>query len=363
MASSNKEWTVVGLMSGTSLDGLDIAVCRFKKENKSWSYTIVAASTISYKASFKKQLENLMKSDAYTFASMDAEFGRYSGEQVNKFLKKIKIPLDVIASHGHTIFHQPKKGFTTQIGNGAYIAAHSGMPVVSDFRSMDVALGGQGAPLVPIGDKLLFGAYDYCLNLGGIANISFDKNKKRIAGDICPVNIVLNRLANEKGLNYDKGGRLASRGVVNEKMFAELNRLNFYKKKFPKSLGREWVDEAVFPLINKYPISVENKLATYCEHIAYQIGLIAISNKKATLLITGGGAFNSYLIERIEALSGKKIQVVVPDENTISFKEALIFSFLGLLRFLGEENCLKSVTGSKCNSIGGALHLPPKNYR
>lgn len=356
MTVAKKEWIITGLMSGTSLDGLDLAACRFWKTGNRWEYEILAADTIPYSSSMKNKLTNLMSSKALDYASMDAYFGNFSGEQVRLFHLKNKIKADLVASHGHTIFHQPSKGFTSQIGNGAYIYAKSGIPTVSDFRSVDVALGGQGAPLVPIGDKLLFNQFDICLNLGGIANSSFDKLNKRLAGDICPVNIVLNKLAGEKGKSFDKDGLFASKGKVDAILLQKLNKLSFYKKEFPKSLGREWIDEQVFPLIDKSVLSVEDKLATFSEHIAVQISLSIGKRKVKTLFITGGGAFNRDLIKRISIHVGDKIEVIVPNKLIVSYKEALIFSFLGLKRILGESNALSSVTGASSNSIGGALY-------
>ncbi|HVD97846.1 MAG TPA: anhydro-N-acetylmuramic acid kinase [Cytophagaceae bacterium] len=363
MFSAKKEWIVAGLMSGTSLDGLDIALCRFRQENENWSYEILDATTISYPASLKKKLAGLMKASAQELAEMDAFFGKYSGEQVKKFISNQSHLTDLIASHGHTIFHQPGKGFTTQIGNGAYLSAATGLPVVSDFRSMDVALGGQGAPLVPVGDKLLFSHYNYCLNLGGIANISYDHADKRIAGDICPVNIVLNLLAAQKGKAFDKDGKLAAKGKVNTALLKKLDQLSFYKKKFPKSLGREWVDKEFLPLIIKSKLPIEDRLATMCAHIAFQIAEALPFDKEADLLATGGGAFNTFLVEKIKEACGEKINIVVPDAQIVSYKEALVFAFLGLKRVLGEANVLHSVTGAKSNSVSGALYGEIMDYK
>jgi anhydro-N-acetylmuramic acid kinase len=355
--ASTKKYTLVGLMSGTSLDGLDIAVCDFYKKRNSWQYSIQAATTVPYSSSFKKELNALMKANALDFVEQDAAFGHFCGAEVRKFLAKNKLRADAIASHGHTIFHQPAKGFTTQIGSGAHIAAASGLPTICDFRSTDVALGGQGAPLVPIGDQLLFGEYTYCLNLGGIANLSFDKRGKRIAGDIGPANIPLNYLATQLGKAYDAGGKIAAKGHIEPKLLDKLNRLNFYKRKFPKSLGREWVDAEFIPLLEAYNCSIENKLCTLVEHIAIQLS--AAIQKPGTLLVTGGGALNEFLIKRFrENLKAKKVKILLPDENTIQYKEALIFAFLGLKRLLLETNTLASVTGAKKDSIGGAIYLP-----
>ncbi len=350
-------YRIIGLMSGTSLDGLDIACCEFTLHKKNWQYELLVAKTIHYPAAKKEWLSGLMNASALQLADADAEFGRFCGKSVKDFLLKNKIKADFIASHGHTIFHQPEKGFTTQIGNGAYIHAESGLPVVSDFRSLDVALGGQGAPLVPAGDKLLFSGYDYCLNLGGIANISLDKNKKRIAYDVCPANLMLNFIAARLGKAYDKGGDLAKKGKVNDTLLKKLNSLPFYLSKPPKSLGREWVEKNIFPLLKNTSTNNEDLLATCCEHIAMQIAHALPAGKpEAKLLITGGGALNHHLVKRIAFYTAKKATVVIPDKNTILFKEALVFAFLGLLRVENKVNSLASVTGSKQDNVGGAIY-------
>lgn len=341
-------------MSGTSLDGLDIALCDFERHHKGWTYKIVKAETIEYPTRRRIELNDLLYATAEQLAFTDMDFGSFIGKEVKSFLEKNKLKADFIASHGHTIFHQPARRFTYQIGSGAAVCAASGLPVVSDFRSIDVALGGQGAPLVPIGDKLLFSEYDVCLNLGGIANISFDKGGKRLAFDCCPVNIVLNALAKEKGLEYDKDGLLAQKGIVDDNLFDALNKLSYYQQPFPKSLGKEWIDKEVFPIVNASTISVEDKLATFCAHIAKQLSNSIVVDK-GKLLATGGGAFNSFLIEKIkEALQG--ITVVVPEHNIVSYKEALVFAFLGILRVRNEVNSLSSVTGASSDNIGGALY-------
>ena len=357
-----KTYKVIGIMSGTSLDGLDIAYCEFSKKGSKWTYAIKAAATLGYSAERKTKFSDLMHASGEALMREDAAFGKFIGEQVKKFIKSKKIKPAFVSSHGHTIFHQPGIGFTFQIGSGAAIHAACALPVVSDFRSVDVSLKGQGAPLVPIGDQLLFGEYDFCLNLGGISNISFKNKTRRIAFDISPVNMVMNALAAVKGLEYDKDGKLAASGVIHPELLSSLNSLDFYKKKFPKSLGKEWIDLHVFPLVNALDISVEDKLATVCEHIAIQIQLVvekALKNaarKKPSLFITGGGAFNKFLISRIkDALIGKA-EVIVPDKNTVMFKEALIFAFLGVLRIRNEHNALSSVTGASRDNIGGALY-------
>ena len=355
----NNEQYIIGLMSGTSLDGLDIAHCRFELVNDSWHYQILQAETIPYSDSWQERLAGIDLANAEEFARTDSDFGYLAGELTKKFINKHHLEPDFIASHGQTIFHQPGNRLTTQIGKGAAIAAMTAIPVVCDFRSTDVAWGGQGAPLVPIGDKLLFPDYAYCLNLGGIANISYDEEGVRIAYDICPVNMVLNTLAKKMNLPYDRDGKLASEGTIHTQLLDQLNQLPYYYQQPPKSLGKEWVESNINPLLDPLiqdPRSrIQDLLHTFCEHIAFQIGQNTGSNRVNKLLITGGGALNEYLVERIRHHASA--QVIIPDLQTIQFKEALIFAFLGLLRWRKEINCLSSVTGAKKDTVGGAIYF------
>lgn len=352
-------------MSGTSLDGLDIAFCEFSETQEGkWQFAIVKAETIEYEASQKASLADLMTSSGIQLTQADFEFGRFIGNEVKAFCNRYNLTPDFVASHGHTIFHQPASGFTLQIGSGAGIYAACGFPVIADFRSVDVALGGQGAPLVPIGDKLLFSDYEFCLNLGGIANISYDDpSGARIAYDICPVNIVMNYYAKKLGQEYDKDGILAGKGKVNQELLAQINRLPFYSQPGPKSLGKEWIDEVVFPLLAQSQESEENILATFSQHIAEKIAETvntALNKKplsKSKLLATGGGAFNKHLIENLQK-ELPSVEVVVAPSEIVMFKEALIFAFLGVLRMKNKANCLKSVTGASTDNIGGCLYGP-----
>ncbi len=357
--STFEKVNIVGVMSGTSLDGLDIALCEFEKKDDQWLYKIFDARTVSYPKEWAQKLPALMTVSAVEYAQADQNYGVYIGKQVKKFLDDLGYDTDLVASHGHTIFHQPEKGFTTQIGHGAHIAGQTGLPVVSDFRTNDVALGGQGAPLVPIGDQLLFSQYDFCLNLGGIANISCQKDNKRIAFDICPVNIVLNYYAAKAGKIYDDYGKMASFGKMHEPLMKELNTLDFYTQPFPKSLGREWIDMHVIPLCEKYKLSEEDALCTFCHHIAFQLNStikqLRTDDTQKTLFITGGGAFNDFLVRLIRLYCGENIKVIIPEALIVMFKEALVFAFLGLLRVMNQNNSLASVTGASHDNIGGAL--------
>ena len=347
--NDNISYRVLGLMSGTSLDGVDLAICSFTK-NKNWHYKIEKSTTIKYSKYWLETLSNLHKKPEKIINEIDLKYGDLLSKLCNKFLKNEKI--DYISSHGHTIFHQPENNFTLQIGNGNVISKNTKKITINNFRNLDVSLMGQGAPLVPVGDKLLFRKYKYCVNLGGFANVSIKKNNKIIAFDICPVNIILNYFSNLKGRAYDLNGCMAQKGNLAPDLLKKLNSLQFYSKKYPKSLSREWVEKNIMPLI-KNDIKIEDVLHTLCEHIGIQIGKL-LNDKEA--LFTGGGVFNSYLLSRIKFYSKSKI--IIPDKRTIEFKEALIFAFLGVLRARGEVNCLQSVTGAIKDNCSGEINNP-----
>ena len=415
----SNSFLAVGLMSGTSVDGLDLALCRFEKvTGPHWNFQILGTKTLPWSGTeWPRRLTEAESCSGLELMELHRDFGRFTGEAVNDFLAENVTGTgtgtearsgagtperpDLIASHGHTIFHQPGKGLTLQIGDGAEIAAVTGITTVSDFRRLDVSLGGQGAPLVPIGDELLFGSYDYCLNLGGFANISFRESRTRKAFDICPVNIVLNRLSQSAGHDFDRGGRIALSGKLIPGLLRQLESLEFYRETGPRSLGREWVDDIFMPLVDGYDAPPEDKLRTACEHIALRIAS-AIVNGKAkpapgitespedpgpdrfaqrssvsrhisstsgdtpgsspsssagpSILATGGGAKNSFLMNLI-AEKVSPAMVVIPGEQLIDFKEAVVFAFLGVLRLRNEVNCLASVTGSRRDNSGGIIHL------
>jgi anhydro-N-acetylmuramic acid kinase len=353
----NKIWRVIGVMSGTSLDGVDLIFVKIKRDNR-YSFEILQTETVEYSEKWKNKLQ-----DAFTFSGeeltkTDVDYGKFLSEIIQNFIVKKGIKkVDFIASHGHTIFHNPEENYTLQIGDGSVISAETGIKVICDFRKQDLALGGQGAPLVPVGDRLLFAEYDFCLNLGGFSNISFEKDGKRIAFDISPVNIVLNHFTRKIGLEYDDGGQMASTGRLNEQLFHALNNLPFYTDEKPKSLGYEFVVEVILPMIEKYKMPLEDILYTFIEHDAFQIARVLNLNKskeqKNNLLITGGGAFNTHLISRIKHFTD--VEVVIPEKKIIDYKEALIFALLGVLKDQEEINCLKSVTGASKDHSSGVV--------
>lgn len=348
-------YKIIGVMSGTSLDGIDLSHINFNLKKGKWSYQILESETISYSQDWLNKLKVAVSFSEENLMKLNEEYTELLGNIIKSFIDKHQIKsIDAVCSHGHTILHQPQNGFTLQIGNLPKIAEIIQEKVVCDFRVQDVQLGGQGAPLVPIGDRILFSEYDYCLNLGGFSNVSFEDNSKRIAFDISPVNTVLNFYANKLGLDYDDKGKVARSGKVDSNLLNELNVLDYYKKSFPKSLGFEFVKEIVLPLIEKHSISIEDKMHTFIEHIALQTSL-ALPKKEGKILITGGGAYNDFLIERMQ-FHLPNIKIIIPDNKTLEFKEALIFGLLGVLKLRNEINVLSSVTGAKKDHSSGILY-------
>lgn len=342
----------IGLMSGTSLDGLDICYVNFLKKENNWNFEIIQAETINYSEDWFFRLKNAINLDSQDLLALNSEYGFFLGEQVLHFITKHNIDnIDIIASHGHTIFHQPDRKYTLQIGDGRAIQILNKKNIAYDFRSQDVLLGGNGAPLVPIGDHHLFSEYAACINLGGFSNISLVKNEKRLAFDICPVNIVLNDLASKLGKSMDENGNIAKSGTINPTILKQLNQLEFYQNPAPKSLGIEWVLREISPLLIND--SVENLIATFTEHCATQIANILIQENISNALLTGGGAYNNYLINKIKAKT--KTEIIIPSQEIINFKEALIFAFMGVLRLNNEINVLSSATGSLHDHCSGLL--------
>lgn len=344
-------YRALGIMSGSSLDGLDLALCALTERRGRWSHAIVKARTVPYPQGLRDRLLIAMQGSAFELARLDSDLGGFIGLAAKRFLRGEQA--DLVASHGHTIFHQPRLGFSTQIGSGARIAAVTGIPTICDFRSADVATGGQGAPLVPLGERLLFPDYKAFINLGGICNISLHGPQRIIGYDVCIGNQALNHLAGEAGLPFDRDGALARGSHFDADLYADLNRLAFHRRRPPKSLGREWFEESVLPLIDDRHEPVGKRIRTVVEHIAWQLAK-ALKHAEGPVLVTGGGAHNRFLVERIAA-HGRAL-LVLPPKATIDFKEALIFALLGVLRLRGETTALASVTGAKRDTVGGAVH-------
>lgn len=363
-------YRAIGLMSGSSLDGLDIAFAEFHENAGKWTYEIKAANCYPYSERWKQDLKNATGLSALDYQLLHTAYGHYIGEQVNKFIEthQLHYQVQLIASHGHTTFHLPRQRMTGQIGDGAAIAATTGINVVSDLRAMDVALGGQGAPIVPIGEKLLLGDYDYFLNIGGIANISM-LPKPPLEGwgfDVCAANRVMNMLTLESGKEYDDGGMIAAGGVLDEELLFKLNSLEYYQQPNPKSLANNFGTDIVYPIIKDYGINIQDALRTYVEHICEQIKFAIekltqnpeLRTQNLKLLATGGGALNTFLIQRLtEMLKKINVEVIVPNEKLINFKEALIMALMGVLRWREENNILASVTGASRDSINGAVWI------
>lgn len=356
-----RDYKILGLMSGTSLDGLDICYAHYSYTDEGWSFELKQAATYPYPEDLFNDLRDATQFSAIELYALDRELGLFFAERVNEFLATHHIPkteVDAIASHGHTLFHQPEIGITVQIACGETISYHTGIPTINDFRKKDVVAGGQGAPLVPVGDRLLFGqeAQSF-LNIGGFANISFtDANDQVIAFDICPANILINHYMRMLGHSFDKNGRIAGSYPIEHELLNALNHIGLYEERRPHSLSLEWLEKHVLPITDDYDCSIETKIATVTEHAAIQISRRLQENAITSVYITGGGSKNLHLVERIRThFSGT---VIVPDESIVDFKEALIFGFLGALHLAGEPNCLASVTGAQRDVVGGVFHRP-----
>ena len=355
-------YNTIGVMSGSSLDGLDFAYVEFYIENKEWKYLLMDANCYPYSTEWINRLSDLHKASAYDYQLAHHELGQYIGECINQFISTYKINKKelIIGSHGHTIFHEPAKGFSSQIGCGGTISAITNCTTVSDLRTGDVALGGQGAPIVPIGERNLWSSYNMYLNIGGIANISVIQYKETIAYDICAANRVLNLLCHTINLDYDKDGLIARSGQLNNDLLTALNKVAYYQQPYPKTLNNSFGTDYIYTIIKEYNCTTEDALHTYTEHIAIQISNVLNHHQKSMdkpsqLLITGGGALNKYLIERIQYYISQDIKIVITTKLEIEYKEAIIMAFIGLLRVLNKTNILASVTGAKRNSVNGCV--------
>jgi anhydro-N-acetylmuramic acid kinase len=360
----NTIYKVLGLMSGTSLDGLDMAYCHLWQTHEgNWNFKILQAETISYSQDWKSKLKNAILLSEKEHEELDISYGKWLGEQAKDFLEKYKCDIDFIASHGHTSHHRPEDGYTFQLGSGQELANTSNQKVVCDFRTLDVKNGGQGAPLVPIGDELLFNQYEFCLNLGGISNISFKKNDSRIAYDIGLANMPLNYITQKINLEYDEGGKLAASGKVDEVLYAQLDELAYYKLPFPKSTGYEWFTEKIIPLIENSSCATEDLLHTFIHHNCSKIASAINSNQansNSRVLVCGGGALNDFFIATLKEKLNSLAKVVIPSKQLINFKEALVFVLMGVLRVRKEINIMSSVTGAKNDSCSGIIFSPTK---
>lgn len=348
-------YSLIGIMSGSSLDGVDLAFCEFYFDTK-WNFKIVEAETVSYPEEWKILLQELPKANAEKLIEQDIAYGNFLGSLVNTFIRKYNLEPELISSHGHTIFHAPAEKYTFQLGSGQAIATSTGISTITDFRQKDILLGGQGAPLVPIGDELLFSDIDVCLNIGGIANLSYHSNGTRLAFDICPANQLLNHLSLQLGKKFDLNGEMAALGKLNIELFEEMNSDKFYTQNPPKSMSNQYVMKSFIELLDKFNAPVEDKLYTCVKHIAYQIKNSIAGLQSKNMMITGGGARNRFLVTAIKKET--LLDIIIPSGELIDFKEAMVFALMGLLRFQNKTNCLASATGAWNDSVTGNIYLP-----
>ncbi|MEQ8809761.1 MAG: anhydro-N-acetylmuramic acid kinase [Imperialibacter sp.] len=353
-----KEFLVIGLMSGTSLDGLDVAACRFRHEKDKWGYSIEAAESIAYDDEMQQKLKGSVTLSGLDLSLLDVELGKFFGTSVHAFCGKYDLKPLFVGSHGHTVFHQPEKLLTLQIGNPEAISHFSQLPVIANFRLQDVLNGGQGAPLVPYGEHHLFPAYNAFLNLGGIANVALHSQNTMKGFDTCACNMGLNHLARKLGMSFDKNGEVAKTGSMNDSLFRSLNKLDYFQQKGPKSLGYEWFEREVAPLLDNSNTPVKDALHTFTHHIAFQVnsGMDGLGSSTEKVMVTGGGALNGFLMDALNRYGKGRFTYEAPDRKTVEFKEALVFAFLALQRFLGQPNVSSQVTGSKKDVSAGSLH-------
>ena len=356
---------IIGLMSGSSLDGLDIAFCRFefdespKKGQIEWQ--IIESTTIPYSSEWQSRLRKTISMSAPELLETDAALGRWMGQEVKKFIQEKDLDIDLVASHGHTVFHFPEKGFTLQIGHGNHLAENCGLPVIYDFRMADIAAGGQGAPMAPVVDEWLFTDYDFFLNLGGIANIACHTKDGFVGYDVIGANQTLDALAGKLNKPYDKGGQIAASGIINPKLFDQIQDLEFFQDNYPKSLDNQWVVKNMTQPILAFDDTIPNKMATMVELIAVNVGkeinpLLSVAHgSKHQMLVTGGGAHNTFLMEKIRHYCDASLEIIIPEKAIINGKESLLIALLGLLNLYDIPNSSPSVTGADRNSVGGVL--------
>lgn len=360
-------YQIIGLMSGSSLDGIDLAHCSFESHGKNLHWKLNAASTLPFSKEWTNKLLELTQSNSKTLLAAHAAFGRYLGEQVNHFLQEQQLNCDIVASHGHTIFHYPEEQFTFQLGDGAAIAATTGIPTIDRFRAMDMAFGGQGAPVAPIVDRYLFEGYDYYLNIGGIANISAPiRDHRMVAFDIGGANQILDALAQIDGHSYDDKGKIAASGTPIPMLYDQINALPYFSESYPKSLGNDWVLDQQTSVYLQHTGKTADKLSTACKQLAYQTAkaILQIQNQEKQqksaykMLVTGGGAWNTFLIQQIRDACQKvcNLAIHIPSDEIIGFKEAILMALMGYLRMTKQNNCLATATGATQDSVSGSLH-------
>ena len=361
-------FSVVGLMSGSSLDGADLAWCTFQFAEddpaKLVSWTLHRGVTIPYDEGWQQRLRNAPALSGRGLWLLHTELGLHYGHMLRTFVDELPEKVDFIASHGHTVFHYPDQHTTTQIGDGAAIAAVLNMPVIDQFRTQDMALGGQGAPLAPLADRYFFPEYFACLNLGGISNISIKTDRGYVAFDVGGANQVLDAMMQEIGKDYDENGQLARTGQLIPALKQAADALSFHAQQPPKSLGNDWVRERLLPLFKDQQYALEDRLHTYCHHVAGQIAAslhqvaknenIELTDQQQ-LLVAGGGGFNGFLCECIAAVI-QPVQLEIAAPDIIAFKEAALMALAGALRWQQQPNVIPSVTGASRAAVGGAIH-------
>lgn len=347
-------YKIIGSMSGTSIDGIDLALIEFSVANDI-NYKFLASKTYKYSEDWVQKLRYNPTISAADLFKLDHEYAIYSAEVINKFIQEFDLnreEINCVAHHGHTYLHRPDLGYTFQLGCSPILSDLVQLDFITDFRKEDVALGGQGAPLVPIGDLYLFKEYDACINLGGFMNISFQEGNSRTAYDLGSFNYILNHLANKLGLEYDKEGSIARSSKADSSLLEKLTKLDYYQRELPKSIGAEYAEAYIIPLVDQFETTVA--ISTYTKHAALIVAKEVDNHSFKKILLSGGGAHNLYFIDLLQELT--TAEIVVSNQELTDFKEALIFALLALLKREEKINVLSSVTGSNTDHSAGILY-------
>jgi anhydro-N-acetylmuramic acid kinase len=348
---------ILGAMSGSSLDGLDLAICSFTDQS---IFTIHNSTTIELPLDLRTKLKNFSTLNAFQIADLDAYFALFSAHSIRDFTNNWIGGISLVVSHGHTLYHNPANAVSWQIGNGGIIAAVTGIDTLCDLRVQDVALGGQGAPLAALVDLNLFKDYTGLLNLGGIANITINQSNTVYSWDISPCNQVFNHLAQKEGKEFDKGGSIARSGKILMELIHKWQENTYFSQMPPKSMDNTWVKENYIKEIDKIDQPVKILMASFAEFVAIQLSkdLKSLDLNPGKILVTGGGAFNAHFISRLKVhLSPLNWVVEVAEESLINYKEAMLMAYMGHRYINKKTNTISTATGAEKDLISGALYL------
>ncbi len=387
-----KDNLVIGLMSGTSCDGLDVALISVKQDQGLTDFKLLKAKSFPYSENLQRELKNLpqvRKNPAYNISQFNFYLAQTWAEMINDFLKENELTaseITLIASHGQTVWHQSEPlqfvdrpvRSTLQIGDPSVLAKLTGIPVIGDFRVGDMAFEGQGAPLIPYFDFVFFSRFKkkiLAINIGGIANFTFipdDGDLNKVTGfDTGPGNMLLDQaMIDLFGRPFDVNGETAFKGQLSDELLKYLLKIDSYiNMPPPKSTGREFYGKDFYFKIKKFaknknisPADIIHTLSFYTV-MAIQTNYSSFVAPKYGMpdmvVVSGGGAFNRFILEQLQIQFGD-IPVYNSEEMGVNseFKEAIGFAVLGWSTLLGKPSNVPGVTGAKKATILGKICLP-----